>query len=201
MYLFFDTETTGFKGPFKNRMTQLAFKLIDENKQKELLFAAYNTNADVLDFSIIGPNISLKMRNMNFVENRGLEIVDLSTDFIYTRKYMNFDRTILKTDNKSKITGGIKLTYNRKDFKNFNDKVNFKAKLSKSEVSVKDLSKLYKELKGNDVLYFTGDVFGVLNNFSANNIKLYSKKGMKIIGDMGFVNAIKTTRYLKKSYA
>ena len=178
----------------KVSIENLTFKLRDENKQKELLFAAYHTNADVLDFSITGPNVSLKMRNMNFVENRGLEIVHLSTDFMYTKKYMNFDRTILKTDNKSKIIGDINLTYNRKDFKNFNDKVKFKAKFTKSQVSVKDLTKLYKELKGNDVLQFTGDVFGVLNNFSFNNLNLHSNKGMRIIGDFGFINSFKTSR-------
>ncbi|WP_299159873.1 translocation/assembly module TamB [uncultured Tenacibaculum sp.] len=178
----------------KISLKNFTFKLFDDNKKDPLEFAAYNAGGDLKNFSIIGPDVSLKIREMYFTENRGVKISNLSTDFIYTKKYMQFDNTVLETNNESKIEGDIKLTYNRKDFANFNDKVNVKAKFSKSALSVKDLSKLYKELSGNDIVYFTGDISGVLNNFSANNVKLYSKKGMRIVGNMGFVNAIKTNR-------
>ena len=178
----------------KIALRNLTFKLYDDNKKDPLEFAAYNAGGDLLNFSIVGPDVSLNIREMNFTENRGVNISNLSTDFVYTKKYMQFDNTVLETDNKSKIEGDIKLTYNRKDFANFNDKVNVKAKFSKSALAIKDLSKLYKELSGNDIVYFTGDIDGTLNNFSANNVRLHSKKGMRIIGNMGFVNAIKTSR-------
>ncbi|WP_299123727.1 translocation/assembly module TamB [uncultured Tenacibaculum sp.] len=178
----------------KIALRNLTFKLYDDNKKDPLEFAAYNAGGDLLNFSIVGPDVSLNIRRLNFTENRGVNISNLSTDFVYTKKYMQFDNTVLETDNKSKIEGDIKLTYNRKDFANFNDKVNVKAKFSKSALAVKDLSKLYKELSGNDIVYFTGDIDGTLNNFSANNVRLHSKKGMRIVGNMGFVNAIKTSR-------
>ncbi len=178
----------------KIALRNLTFKLYDDNKKDPLEFAAYNAGGNLLNFSIVGPDVSLNIREMNFTENRGVNISNLSTDFVYTKKYMQFDNTLLETDNKSKIEGDIKLTYNRKDFANFNDKVNVKAKFSKSALAVKDLSKLYKELSGNDIVYFTGDIDGTLNNFSANNVRLHSKKGMRIVGNMGFVNAIKTSR-------
>ncbi|WBX70533.1 translocation/assembly module TamB domain-containing protein [Tenacibaculum retecalamus] len=181
-------------GSDKVTIKDLTFKLFDEKDKKPLQFAAYNASGNLLDFSIVDPNVSLEMREMSFTENRGIKISNFSTDFVYTKKYMNFDKTILETDNESKIEGDIKLTYNRKDFANFNDKVNFKAKFLKSALSIKDLSKLYTELNGNDILYFTGNMNGVLNNFSANNIRLHSKNGMKVIGDMGFVNAVKKSR-------
>lgn len=181
-------------GSDKIAIENLTFKLLDENDKKPLKFAAYNASGNLLNFSIIGPNVSLKMREMNFTENRGIKVVNFSTDFMYTKKYMDFKNTLLETNNASKLQGDIKLTYNRKDFVNFNDKVNFKAQLSKSALAIKDLNKLYNELNGNDILYFTGVMEGVLNNFSANNVKLHSKNGMKVIGNMGFVNAIKTSR-------
>ena len=172
----------------------LTFKLFDDNKKETLQFAAYKAKGTLLDFSIIGSDISLKMRKMSFTENRGIKITNMSTDFLYTRTHMNFDRTVLETNNKSKIKGDIKLRYKREYFVNFNDKVKFKAKLSKSAISVKDIGKLYKELSGNDMLYFKGDMNGVLNNFSVNNFRLNSKKGMKIIGEMGFLNAFRRER-------
>ena len=194
-----DTPKDSLSNPFvlkSNKITleNLTFKLLDENDKKPLQFAAYNAYGSLLDFSIIGPDVSFNMKEMSFTENRGIKVSNLSTDFIYTRSYMYLNKTVLETNNKSKIQGDIKFTYDRKDFVNFNDKVNIKANFFKSALAVKDLNKLYDELNGNDILYFKGDISGVLNNFSANNIRLYSKKGMKVIGDMGFVNAVKTSR-------
>lgn len=176
------------------RLNKLTFKLLDENKKDPLQFAAYNAGGDLQNFSIIGPDVSIAIKNLRFKENRNVNVTNLTTNFEYTKRYMNFEETVLETDNKSKIKGNIRLSYKRKDLANFNDKVKIKAQFSKSLLSVKDLSKLYNELSGNDVLNFTGNINGVLNNFSANNVKVYSKNGMKIIGNMGFVNAIKTSR-------
>ncbi len=181
-------------GSDKITLSNLTFKLLDENKSDPLQFAAYKAGGELNDFSIIGPDVSLDIRNMYFTENRGVNVTNLSTDFSYTKKQMLFKTTTLETNNESKVVGDIKLSYNRKDLANFNDKVKIDARFKKSALSVSDLTKLYNELSGNDVLYFTGNIKGVLNNFSANNIRLHSKKGMKIIGDMGFVNAIKTSR-------
>ncbi len=178
----------------KISLDNFTFIKTDQNKKEALEFSAHNVHGDFIDFSIKGPEISLKMREVCFIENRGIQITDMATDFRYTRKYMNFENTVLETANKSKIKGNFKLTYNREDFANFNDKVKFKATLLKSALAIKDLNKFYKELKGNDILHFTTNMNGVLNNFSLNNIQLYSEKGMKIIGDMGFVNAIKKER-------
>lgn len=175
-------------------LSNLTFKLLDENKNDPLQFAAYKAGGELNDFSIIGPNVSLDVRNMYFTENRGVNVTNLTTDFSYTKKQMLFKSTTLETNNESKVVGDIKLSYNRKDLANFNDKVKINATFKKSALSVTDLTKLYNELSGNDVLYFTGNIKGVLNNFSANNIRLHSKRGMRIIGDMGFVNAIKTSR-------
>lgn len=194
-----DTPKDSLSNPFilgsdKISLDNLTFKLLDENKSEPLKFAAYKAKGDLFDFSIIGPDVSLKMREMSFTENRGVNVSNLSTNFTYTKKYMLFNKTLLETDNKSKIQGDIKLKYKRKDLIYFNDKVNIKAKFFKSSLAVKDLSKLYHELSGNDILHFTGDINGVLNNFSANNVTVHSKKGMKIIGNMGFVNVLKTSR-------
>ena len=178
----------------KISLDDLTFKLMDENKQDPLEFAAYKAGAELDDFSIIGPDVSMKIRNMYFTENRGVNVSNLATDFTYTKSFMDFSNTILATDNDTKLQAEVKFTYNRKDFVNFNDKVRIKAKFQESVVSVRDLNKLYSEIGGHDFLYISGDIDGVLNNFSASNVRVHSKGGMRIIGDMGFVNAVKTSR-------
>lgn len=175
-------------------MKDFNFKLFDDNKKETLQFGAYKANGTLLDFSIRGSDISLKMRETNFVENRGINITNMSTDFLYTKTHMNFDSMVLETNHKSKINGDVKLTYKPEYFADFSDKVKFKATLSNSAISIKDLNKFYNELSGDDVLYFTGNMNGVLNNFSLNNVQLKSRKGMKLIGNMGFVNTFRRQR-------
>lgn len=175
-------------------LDDLTFKLMDENKEELLQFSAVEGGGELQDFSIVGPDVSMKIRNMHFIENRNVKVINLSTDFTYTKSAMDFKEMLLETDNSSKIQGDVKFTYNRKDFANFNDKVKIKAAFKESVVSVKDLNKLYNEIGGHDLLYLSGNINGVLNNFSANNVRIHSKGGMRIIGDMGFLNALNTDR-------
>ncbi|HBI40935.1 MAG TPA: DUF490 domain-containing protein [Tenacibaculum sp.] len=179
------------KGVF---LSNLAFRFLDQNQKKTLQFAATNTSADFNEFSIIGSDVSMKIRNMKFIDNRGLDIQKLNTDFLYTKTHMQFYKTLIETNNHTRINTDIKLSYKREELVDFNDKVKIKAKFHKSDLSVIDLNKLYKELQGNDMIKFSGKVNGVLNNFSTNNVRMRSKKGLRIDGDFGFVNALNIER-------
>ena len=168
----------------------LTYKYIDENKKDNLLFGAHNIGGLAQDFFLNGPNVSLKLRELHFTENRGVNIVSMSSDFEYTKTQMKLLNTKIATDNKSALSGDVIFNYKREDFANFTDKVKLKGQFKKSAIAVKDLHKFYNELSGDDILYFTGNIKGVLNNFSASKVNMYSKKGMRLVGDMGFVNAI-----------
>ncbi|XKW97823.1 hypothetical protein R8G64_04820 [Tenacibaculum maritimum] len=171
----------------------LTFKLFDENKKDPLEFAAYNGGGSVQNFLLKGADVSMKAKEIYFTDNRGIAITNLSTDFSYTKTQMLFSKTTLETKN-SKLNGDIIFDYDREDFQYFTDKVKLKATFQESSLSLKDLHKVYKELRGDDVLNFTGNIHGTLNNFSAENINLHSKKGMIVIGNMGFVNALNHQR-------
>lgn len=175
-------------------VNDLVFKLINENKKDPLEFSATNVKGNLNDFSLKGPNVSMKIRDLSLIENRGVHITSLSTDFLYTKKKIELLKTTLKTDNKTDINGNIFFNYKREDFAQFTDKVKLKANFKKSVVSVKDLNKFYNELGGNDRIFFSGTMRGVLNNFSANNLNMYSKNGMQFRGNTGFVNAFNSER-------
>ena len=175
-------------------LKELNFMFFNENKDKHLQFSASNTSAEINDFSIVGSTVSMKVKNMKLTENRGVNVTSLETDFLYTKTHMEFNNTVLKTDNKTRIVSDIKLNYNRKDLVDFNDKVKIKAKFKKSDIAVRDLNKLYYEICGNDIIHFTGKIDGVLNDFNATDVKIHSKNGMKIIGDFGFINSINRDR-------
>ncbi|MBS9773675.1 MAG: translocation/assembly module TamB [Tenacibaculum sp.] len=179
----------------------LTFKLIDENKKDSLQFSATNAGGLIEDFSLVGSDVSMKARELYFIENRGINIKDLTTDFTYTKKQMELLNTTIKTDNNTSIKGNITFNYKIEDFAIFLDKVKIKANFNKSVISVKDLNKFYNELKGNDKIYFRGNVKGVLNDFVANNLNMQSKGGMKFNGDAHFTNSFNYERgFIFKSH-
>ena len=173
--------------------TNLNFKLIDENDQDPLSFSAKKINGTLKDFSIVGPDVFIKIRGLNFTDNKGLKVTNLTTDFTYSLTAMHFKNTRLQTKN-SNIKGDIDFTYKEEDLADFNDKVIIKAIFNKSKISVPDLKKYYNELSGNDELNFTGTLNGKLNNFTANDLNVSSNKGLKVSGDLSFTNAVNNER-------
>ena len=185
--------------PFQIRSSDIYFedinyKQINENKAVPLDFAAYNGGGSLQDFSVVGPNVALKIRGLYFTDNRGLEITNLTTDFTYTKTQMKFYNTLLQT-RYSTISAEIDFNYDRKNLSKFNELVYIDANFKNSYLSTKDLRKLYKEIKGNDVLRFNTTLKGSLNNFSLERLQLNSDKGIKIIGDLNFINAVQQEEF------
>ncbi len=172
----------------------LTYQLFDNNKKEPLQYGAYKAGGSVQDFNLTGPDVTAKIRGLYLIDNRKLNVTNLTTDFFYSKTKMLFERLTLETNYGSKIVGDVKFNYNRKDFANFTDKVRLKGNFKRSIVAVKDANRFYNELRGNDKLIFTGSINGTLNNFSTPNLNMYSKNGMVIKGDMGFVNSFNTDR-------
>jgi len=172
-------------------LENLNFKLIDENKKNKIQFSVKNGGGSLSDFKILGPEVSIKIRGLYFVDDRNIEITNLTTDFTYTTTQMLFSNTVLETKT-SKINANIIFNYQRKDLPFFNDKVAIKADFTKSRVSVLDLSKLYAEFGVADVLNLSGNLRGTLNNFNVDNLEILSDEGFVINGDLKFKNAVNT---------
>ncbi|WP_442267140.1 translocation/assembly module TamB domain-containing protein [Tenacibaculum sp. ZS6-P6] len=175
-------------------LENLNFKVSDENNKEQTQYAAYNAGGNIQDFKVVGPDVYANIRGLYLIDNRGINVTNVTTDFFYSKTKMDFNNTTIKTDNGSFLKTDIVFNYKRKDLASFTDKVNIKADFKKSTLAVKDVNKFYGELRGNDKLIFTGSATGTLNNFNANNINMYSKNGMIIRGDMGFVNAFNSER-------
>lgn len=165
------------------------YKQSNFNQSKKPEFEAKNVGGNLQNFSVEGPNVFINMRSLYFTDDHGLKIANLTTDFVYTKQYMDFKNTQLTTKS-SDIKADIKLLYKREDLVNFNDKVRIQGVFKESTISVKDLKKYYNELSGDDVLTFKGNFIGSLNNFKATNFILNTSKGVEFDGNMSFVNAI-----------
>jgi len=170
-------------------INDLVFKISDYNKTNPYQFGIEKCGGSISDFKINGPNVLAKIRGLYFIDDRKIEITNLTTDFSFSPSKMLLKKTVLETVNSS-IHSEIAFHYKRKNLRYFNDKVNLKASFTKSNVSLIDLSKLYGELGGGDLFHFSGNIEGTLNDFKAEKVHLLSDNGMIIKSDMHFTNAV-----------
>ena len=163
------------------------FGLVDENKENEkpLFFKKINGNAK--NFKIEGPNVYVDINKLHFIENHNVEVQSLSSNFSYSKTAMNFLNTQLKTE-ESFISADIKFTYVREDFSDFNNKVMLNADVKKADLSLLDLKKFYNELGTDDVLHFSTEIAGNLNDFKTENLVLSTDQDAEIIGTLHFKN-------------
>jgi len=147
-----------------------------------------NIKGTTKSFKIEGPNVSTKIDGLSFTENHDITIKNLSTDFTYTKSFMNFFNTKLETE-KSLILTDLSFIYKREDFSDFNNKVNIEADVKKADVSLADLKKFYSELGTDDMLHFSTKITGKLNNFVTNNLQLTTDKNAIINGTLNFKNS------------
>lgn len=175
-------------------LDDLNFKLYDFDSKDPLKYAAFDTGGHVQDFSVEGPNVFANVRGLFLKDNRGLNFTNFTANFSYTKKQMLFKELIINTETGSVLKGNLAFNYRRQDLPYFTDKVKLNAQFYESVLSVSDLQKFYQEIKGNDKMFFSGDFYGTLNNLNTPNLKLRSKNGLIIHGDMGFVNTFNTNR-------
>lgn len=189
-----NTTDTIASGPFLMSssdiyLEDLNFRQEDQNDKIPLAFAALHGGGSLQDFKIIGPDVFTQINGLYFTDNRGIDFTSVTTGFEYHRDSMLFKNTVIKTPH-SELKAEIRFDYKRENLGNFNELVEIDAVFDKSHLSVLDLNKLYNEIRGDDILRFTTKLHGSLNNFSMTDLRLDTDQGMRIYGDMNFINAV-----------
>jgi len=171
----------------------LDFKLINENNQNPLKFSASKVGGNLQEMAIVGADFSAKARGLYFKTNQEIQVTNLTTNYGYTRNAMHFNNTKLETENSSLI-GDLLFTYKSGGLADFSDAVKIKANFKESKLKILDLKKFYKELNGEDVVSFSGNLNGKLNDFDIEKLLLSSVKGIYLNGDLSFKNAVNSER-------
>jgi len=164
------------------------FRLIDENKEESEIFTFNNLNINATDFLILGPDVSARINKLGFVDNRGLEITNMTTNFGYTLTGMTFDFLQIKTPN-STLKGNLKFDYEREDLQYFVDKVKLNATFEDSNITLSDLNIFYDEFGNNQKANFDVNLFGTLNNLTASNIELRNSRNTIVDGNIVLKNS------------
>jgi len=167
------------------------FYLFNENKQEEAIVYYNNIDGVVEDFKVEGPKVFANVRNVSLIEDHGIEVTNLTTNFTYSKSKMGFEKTHLETPN-SFIDTDITFNYKREDLADFTNKVSIDASVNKATVSLVDLHQFYNELGINDRVRFTAKLNGTLNDFKLNNLVLESNRNSIINGHFHFVNVVNT---------
>ena len=90
----------------------------------------------------------------------------------------------------SEILGDLIFSYNKGDFRSFNDNVIIKSIFKKSKISLEELNIFYPQFGGANNIIFDAKTTGTLNDFDLIDLSLQSNGGTVIIGDFHFDNLI-----------
>ena len=90
----------------------------------------------------------------------------------------------------SEILGDLIFSYNKGDFRSFNDNVIIKSIFKKSKISLQELNIFYPQFGGANNIIFDAKTTGTLNDFDLIDLSLQSNGGTVIIGDFHFDNLI-----------
>lgn len=167
------------------------FQYIDENLETPQILNFTNLTAKLHDFYIKGADVTMFIEKLGLHDHRGVTINNLTSDFTYTRQNILLKNLDITTD-ESHIKGLVELKYNREDFSNFNNKVQWDVQFDEATIASNDLNCFYNEFGKNNLFYIDTHLTGTLNNFTTENLKLVDKNKSEIIGTVTFKNLFKT---------
>lgn len=163
------------------------FILIDENRQNPKDADFRRLDGQLKDFMVYGPEVTMDIRKLAFLDHRGLYVTQLSALFKYNKTNISLKNLDLTTT-ESKMKGNVLLSYVKTDFSDFNNRVKFDIDVQQATVSTNDIYYFYKEMGRDKFFNLKAHVSGTLNNLSARNLNLVDDKNSRIIGDVTFKN-------------
>lgn len=163
------------------------FQFINENLENPTILNMTNLNGDLDDFYIKGPEITAVINKISLHDHRGLQIDQLSGNFLYNKTNLYLKNLTLKTP-QSTIEGAVELIYKPKYFQDFTNKVRIEADIVRSKIAANDLNLFYNEFAPNQFFYLQTKAQGLLNNFTLFNLSAFHTSDTDIIGKVRFQN-------------
>ncbi|WP_016989114.1 translocation/assembly module TamB domain-containing protein [Flavobacterium sp. ACAM 123] len=168
-------------------VTDAHFSVIDENKETPVDIDFTKLNTTLSDFLLYGPDLKANIDKMSFLDHRGLYVVNMSANFTYSKKKIQFGNLDLSTK-ESKLKANVILNYKPGDFSDFTDNVKFDVKIKPSQIATNDIRHFYNELGKNQFFKINADIKGPLNNLNIRNLNLADSRNTKIDGSIIFKN-------------
>ncbi|MFT3796340.1 translocation/assembly module TamB domain-containing protein [Flavobacterium sp.] len=171
----------------KAYFTNSRFIMRDMNRPNPVDVDFRKINSEIAHFKIYGPDVTMDIQKMALLDHRGLYVKNLASQFTYTKKNIKLENLDLLTD-ESYFKGKAILRYNRKDFADFNNKVQFDIRVDDAVLATNDIRHFYKELGKNNTFKLRSHVTGTLNDLTATKLRLVDARGSQIVGNVNFKN-------------
>ena len=174
------------------RIHNSKFLLTNENVNNPKVLDFHSLNISASDFSILGADVKAAINNLSFKDSRGAQIQNLQTDFSYSLTQMTFEQLEIISEGSS-LFGQLQFDYDRKDFKNFLEKVKISGFFKNSTLDLEALNVFYNEFGPNQKADLNTVFSGTLNNLLLEKIDLITTENTSVIGRIQFKNLFKNT--------
>ncbi len=174
-------------------LNKARYTFYDENKQLNPIASYQNIYGKMQNFSVKGADLAGNVRDLQFTDLNGLQVTNMATDFSYSKTKMQFLNTHLQTLT-SDIKADLIMDYEEGDLSDFSNKVVLTASIPHATISLKDAKFFYKELGTKDIIHFSSNIKGTLNNFLIENLKMKSDQRAVIRGNIRFINSFNTEK-------
>jgi hypothetical protein len=164
------------------------YLLTDENRKDPKDLDLKDLQARLTNFIIKGPNVDFEIEKFKFKDHRGIDLENLQSTFSYTKKNIIL-KNLKATTKYSELTGNIKMSYDRKDLGDFNNKVNWDFDLINSKIGSNDVYCFYKDIGKNKTFLVNTKMYGTLNNFWLKNLSFQDGNESRIKGNFKLVNS------------
>ncbi|WP_430613313.1 translocation/assembly module TamB domain-containing protein [Flavobacterium sp. JP2137] len=163
------------------------FLISDDNHENPVSLDLKELNGHILKFLIKGPEIFATIKSLQLVENHGLVVKDLQTEFSYIKNNITLNKLFLKTK-ESVLTGAIKMDFENDDMKYFVDRVKLEVQIEKASLATNDINLFYPEFGAGHILFLKTELKGVMNDFTLTDLKLIDDHYSEVVGYFRFQN-------------
>jgi len=152
-----------------------------------------NIHGTVNNFRIDGSEVYAQIQQVGFLDHHGVQVTDFSSDFTYTRSFMNFQNAILKTPT-STVLASVRFDYNPEERADFSNKANINARIEKASLSLSDLQQYNPAIGTDGRLYLTAELSGVLNDLVFKKFHLTAGHHTLVDANLHLQNAFNTKK-------
>lgn len=154
---------------------------------RDLDFKDINIRID--RFNILNDSISINIESLALTEQSGLRVRQLNTLLSITPRRMLFTDLRLETSDSWFDADTLYFNYNSiADLSDFNQKVNFRFKINKSNIALSEIAYFSPTLKGmNDHFELSGILSGEIPSLSGENVIIQHKSNLYFHSDFNII--------------
>ncbi len=175
-------------------LTNSHFEYLDFNNKNPNILNFNYLHADLLNFHNKRDSISIDINSFQFLDQSGIQVQNLSTDFTYDFHHINFDNFKLDTDYSS-LDMNLHFNSKKGGYSSFLDKVQLSGNVEEAFISSNDLSKFTSIFNKDRDISISSDISGTLNDLKLSNFESLSGKKIEFDGKLHLNNIFDNKNY------